>query len=233
MAPFCPSARERFYLQLLLTTIHSLMFFEHLRTINNTVYPIFKSACIALGLLENNQEWFYCLKEAAILHTESQLRLHFRVNLCDDFRYHLYKNYNIHEPTNDQVFDFELFLLDKILYQSNQSLDMFPLIPFWKQNWGHHNKSYIIAEQLAWNYQKLQNTVDKHISLLNSEQATAYYIIVDLVVKQDSQLFFLNGHAGTDKTFVYNTIAIKIRSLRKIILCIASLDIAALLFDLG
>ncbi|CAG8631414.1 12112_t:CDS:2, partial [Cetraspora pellucida] len=196
-----PSAGERFYLRLLLTSIRGPTSFEHLRTVNNIVHPTFKSACIALGLLENDQEWFQCLKEAAILRTGSQLRvlfaiiliqctpthpdklwLHFRINLCDDLRYRLHKNYNIHQPTDDQVFDFGLFLLDKILHQSNQSLDMFPPMTLWRQNWGHHNRSHIIAEQLAWDYQKLQDIVNERVPLLNPEQAAAYYIIVDSIL---------------------------------------------------
>ncbi|CAG8691731.1 12316_t:CDS:2, partial [Cetraspora pellucida] len=177
-----PSAGERFYLQLLLTSIRGPTSFKHLRTINNIVHPTFKSACIALGLLENDQEWFQCLEEAAILHTRSQLRVLFAIILI-------------------QFFDFGLFLLDKILRQSNQSLDMFPPMPLWRQNWGHHNRSHIIAEQLAWDYQKLQDIINECVPLLNPEQAAAYHIIVDSVIKQDGQLFFLNGHAGTGKTF--------------------------------
>ncbi|CAG8808892.1 1157_t:CDS:1, partial [Gigaspora rosea] len=142
--------------------------------------------------------------EAAVLRTGSQLRVlfaiiltqctpthpeklwfHFCINLCDDLQYHLHKEYNIYEPTDNQIFDFGLFLLDKILHQSNQSLDMFPPMPLWKHNWGHHNKSHIISEQLTWDYQKLQNTVNERILLLNSEQETAYHTIVNSVIKQD------------------------------------------------
>ena len=31
--------------------------FEHLRTVNNIVYGTYKEACIARGLLEDDQEW--------------------------------------------------------------------------------------------------------------------------------------------------------------------------------
>lgn len=41
--------------------------------------------------------------------------------------------------------------------------------------------------------------------------------------------FFLTGHAGTGKTYTYNTICHQIRSQRKIVLCVASSGIAALL----
>ncbi|CAG8674051.1 17018_t:CDS:1 [Cetraspora pellucida] len=99
---------------------------------------MFKDACLALGLLENDREWTQCLEEAAALYTESQLRIFFAIiliqctpthlkklwlcfytNLCDDLHYYLYKEYNILDSTNEQHFDLKLFLLDKILHQSN------------------------------------------------------------------------------------------------------------------
>ena len=48
---------ERFYLRLLLTAVKGATSFEHLRTVNGQVKPTFKEACIALGLLSNDNEW--------------------------------------------------------------------------------------------------------------------------------------------------------------------------------
>ncbi|CAG8517569.1 17187_t:CDS:2 [Cetraspora pellucida] len=132
------------------------VFFEICTTLDSAQQYIYQKfpqhfvcACLALELLENDQEWTQCLKEAAALHTGSQLRilfaviltqctythpkklwLCFRTDLCDDLHYHLHKEYNILDPTDKQIFDLGLFLLDKILHQSNQSLKMFSLMPF-------------------------------------------------------------------------------------------------------
>ncbi|CAG8467581.1 6869_t:CDS:2 [Cetraspora pellucida] len=51
-----PSAEERFYLRLLLTKVRGPRSFDHLKTINGTTYLTFKDACIALGLLEDDNE---------------------------------------------------------------------------------------------------------------------------------------------------------------------------------
>jgi len=51
-----PTSGECFYLCLLLTTVKGAISFEHLHTENGVLYPIFKTACIALGLLEDDNE---------------------------------------------------------------------------------------------------------------------------------------------------------------------------------
>jgi FtsZ-interacting cell division protein YlmF len=47
---------EQFYYQLLLTVVLSPKSYEDLRTVNGTVYNSFLGACVALGLLEDDQE---------------------------------------------------------------------------------------------------------------------------------------------------------------------------------
>lgn len=247
-----PSAGERFYLRLLLTVVRGPQSFDHLKTVGDVVHPTFKSACLALGLLEDDGEWTQCLEEAVIMHTGSQLRtlfaiiltqcapIHpeelwsrFRMNLCDDLQHRLRIEYAIDEPTENQIFDFGLFLLDKILYQHHKSLRMFPSMPLWERNWENCSGNRVIAEQLAWNHQELQNIADSRISQLNNEQMAAYNDVINSVTGQQGKLFFLNGPAGTGKTFVYNALAMKIRSQGKIVLCVASSGIAALLLSLG
>jgi hypothetical protein len=53
------------------------------------------------------------------------------------------------------------------------------------------------------------------------------------VENEEGRLFFLNGHGGTGKTFVYNTICAKLRSEGAIILCVSSSGISALLIRGG
>lgn len=43
--------------------------YECLRTMNNVLHPSFKVACIARGLLEDDDEWKQCLEEAAVMKT--------------------------------------------------------------------------------------------------------------------------------------------------------------------
>ena len=68
----CPNSGERFYLRLLLTIVRGATSFEDLRTVNNVLHDTFKSACVARGLLEDDEEWIQCLREAAIMNTGYQ-----------------------------------------------------------------------------------------------------------------------------------------------------------------
>jgi hypothetical protein len=64
-----PQSGERFYLRLLLTKVCGPTSFEHLRTVNGEVCPDFKTACLHLGLLEDDSEWRQCLNEAKVVKT--------------------------------------------------------------------------------------------------------------------------------------------------------------------
>lgn len=57
--------------------------------------------------------------------------------------------------------------------------------------------------------------------------------LTDSAVQNAGKIFFLNGAAGTGKTFVYNTIAAKCRSLGHIVIAVASSGIASQLLDGG
>ncbi|CAG8651978.1 17216_t:CDS:2 [Cetraspora pellucida] len=58
---------DEFNLQLLLTVICVSQSFKHLRTVNSIECPMFKSICIALGLLKDDDKWSQCLEEVSII----------------------------------------------------------------------------------------------------------------------------------------------------------------------
>ncbi|KAF8396453.1 hypothetical protein HHK36_018072 [Tetracentron sinense] len=65
---------ERYYLRMLLHIIRGATNFEDLRTVDCIIYPTFKAACSALGLLEDDTEWHESLNEASLWATGRQLR---------------------------------------------------------------------------------------------------------------------------------------------------------------
>jgi hypothetical protein len=65
---------ERFYLRILLNSVCGAQSFEHLRTFNGTLYPSFKDAAIARGLIENDDEYSRCLEEATSFSTSPRIR---------------------------------------------------------------------------------------------------------------------------------------------------------------
>ena len=90
--------------------------------INCQVHSTFQEACAARGLLEGDNEWNLCLKEAGLIQTGQQLRelfvsilvhnnpldplsLYERHLSClsDDCRYKLHTKFHIADPNYEQV----------------------------------------------------------------------------------------------------------------------------------
>ena len=64
-----PNAGARYYLRLLLTVARGPTSFEDLRTVRGHLYETFREACLARGLLEDDDEWKMCLREATEMQT--------------------------------------------------------------------------------------------------------------------------------------------------------------------
>nr|GEU63455.1 DNA helicase [Tanacetum cinerariifolium] len=69
-----PAAGDLVYKRMLLCHQKGCRIFLGIRTVNDVVYPTCKTACKALGLLKNDQEWEIMLEEAALTATLVELR---------------------------------------------------------------------------------------------------------------------------------------------------------------
>ena len=69
------------------------------------------------------------------------------------------------------------------------------------------------------------------IAKMNTGQKFAFDSVIDSVYNNKVQLFFLNGLAGRGKTFCHTSICHKSRGDGKIVLCVPSSGIAALLLQ--
>ncbi len=61
-----PTSDEHYYLWMLLNYIKGATSYEHLRTMDGIEHDTFKDACIAMGLLEDDNEWHQALEEIII-----------------------------------------------------------------------------------------------------------------------------------------------------------------------
>src|SRR2546429_2100799 len=59
-----PRDKERFYLRILLMQVYNATSYEDLRTVNGILYDTYEEAVRQLGLLDENDEFDKCLKEA-------------------------------------------------------------------------------------------------------------------------------------------------------------------------
>jgi hypothetical protein len=246
-----PSAEERFYLRLLLTCVKGATSFEHLRTFEGTEHPTFKEACIARGLLEDDSEWHQCLAEAKDMQMGGQLRRlfvtilcdcfptnpralwdDFKSYLCDDLANYLRRNSDIQEPTEEQIYDCGLYHIDKLLSVFGKGLRNWPELPLPVTNWAAILNP-LIGEHQQYNPAEQAELAEESIAKLNSDQKNAFDKIFSAVQEKSGEIFFLHGSGGTGKTFLYNTLCYKLRSLEKIVLCVASSGIAALLLKGG
>jgi DNA replication protein DnaC len=248
-----PTAGERFYLRTLLTTVKGPTSWEDLRTFDGTLYSTFHAACLARGLLQNDDEWRQCLSEASLTHVGESLRRlfslilrhcepsqpdilwgEFRGNLCDDLDHRLQRERDTAADIPlDEIYDFGLFLIDNDLRQHGMTLSSFPSMPSVQRDWEDRRTNPYISEQLAYNRDSELNFAEQNIPTLNDDQRLAFDKIFASAYAQDGKMFFVHGPGGTGKTFLYKTLCHRLRANGWIVLCVASSGIAALLLPGG
>ncbi|XP_018359962.1 PREDICTED: uncharacterized protein LOC108759143 [Trachymyrmex cornetzi] len=69
-----PSQMELFHLRILLLHVKGAKNFEELRTLNNEIHQTFTAACLALGLIEDYNEWYRAMNEAKVWMMPRRLR---------------------------------------------------------------------------------------------------------------------------------------------------------------
>jgi hypothetical protein len=248
-----PTAGECFYLRTLLTTVKGPTSWENLRTFDGILHPTFHAACLARGLLENDDEWWQCLLEASLTHVGESLRRlfslilrhcqpsqpdvlwqQFRDNLCDDLARRLqHERDTLADIPHDEIHDFGLFLIDQDLRQHGMTLSSFPSMPSIEGNWQDHRANPYMVEQLAYDTDNEHHLAEDNIRLLNDDQRLAFDKIFASTCAQDGKLFFLHGPGGTGKTFLYKILCHRLRGTGSIVLYVASSGIAALLLPGG
>lgn len=249
-----PSSGEKFYLRMLLNIVRGPHNYEDIKTINGVTYPTFKAACYALGLLDDDKEWNDCLQEASNWATGYQLRqlfvtllLYCEVSdplqlwennwelLADDISYRLRKLFN-HQSlvlSDIQLKNYTLVEIENLLLNSGMSLNKYPNMPLPDDVLLQECNNRLIQEETNYNRESLKI---EHCTLyqgLNQKQREIYDVVIGSVSENKGHLFFVYGHGGTGKTYLWKTICAKLRSEGKIVIAVASSGIAALLLPGG
>ncbi len=245
---------ERYYLRLLLCYVAGATSYEFLRTINGQVYPDFKSAAEARGLVENSNESTECFEEATTYQTGRQLRSlfgqlllfthvsspgelwdRFKYELCDDIIHRLRQNHP--NWSEDQLLNAgdnqALYELQEMLRLQGKSLPIDMRVP--DSSDLDLDIPRLIAEHLDFNRDSLVQYLQTNLPKLTDEQRSALDQITAASEEGYSgdKVFFIDGPGGTGKTFTYNTVLAKLRSEGKIALAVASCGVAALLLEGG
>jgi hypothetical protein len=92
-----PSQGERFYLRMLLHVVKSLKSYEDLKRFGREEpWATVKEACVARGLLADDNELLICMTEAATFQTGSQYRQLFRAIICNHHEGNALELFNTH-----------------------------------------------------------------------------------------------------------------------------------------
>ncbi|CAN0837250.1 ATP-dependent DNA helicase PIF1 [Linum grandiflorum] len=143
-------------------------------------------------------------------------------SMSDDFRHQLEQlSENPHpNPLPDVLCNQVLAVLQTLLHSYSTTLS----------NFGLPSPTNL---ELAYDCTREETTYNICRSSLNSHQQKAHDAVMELLENNLGKLFFLYGHGGTGKTYLYNCILAKVRSQRKIALVVASSGIAATLLPGG
>ncbi|KAJ5751269.1 hypothetical protein N7533_008297 [Penicillium manginii] len=251
-----PRDGERFYLRLLLTVRHNAVSFEDLRTVRlGSPERTFRNACKKLGLLEDDNHWRATFTEAVTFASGKSLRnefcvavVHgdvmdppalwdeFQVHLCDDLPRQLesYTEAGRELPATsirEQYLDFGLFLIGRLLAAQSKTLADY-YMPSPEADWSAFQQS---SRDGLHNMplDRLATTAAELRDQLNDNQQTIFSAVVSTVLGGRPAAWYLQGPAGTGKTFLYRTIYAELRRLGFDVACVASSGIAATLLPDG
>ncbi|CAN0922388.1 ATP-dependent DNA helicase PIF1 [Linum grandiflorum] len=248
-----PQANDVFYLRLLLTKIPGAMSFNDLRTVNGTLYNDYQQACQALGLLATDDEWNEVMTEVShwgmaplirttfvsllmFCHVTSPTKLfdQWWPSMADDFRHRL-------GQTKDAPLEASLVIglrnqvlqsLQTLLHNYCSSLSHFHL-PLPTNTPSLHQEDDLVSQHLAFDITQEQANYHRSRACLNEDQQKAHDAVFQSMQTNSGKLFFLYGHGGTGKTYLYNCIISRVRSLGQIAIVVASSGIAATLLPGG
>lgn len=243
-----PISGDRFYLRLLLTVVRQAKSFEELFDFEGVTYATYKGACIARGLTEDDKEWYHCFDEAILFASARSLRTLFltglrqretadpqaiwekyKVHFCDDLAYKLSRESGFPLPLLNPHFDYGLFLLAEGLADQQQTLADHNL-PANVWDWTRAHQQWAARGEIEDLTAKARIMIDQ----LNPDQQAAFTEITTAIATDPQTAhFYAQGQGGSGKTFLYKTLCYHYRGQGKIVLCVASTGIAALLLPGG
>ena len=136
------------------------------------------------------------------------------------------------EIPEDDVYNYGLWDLNRILVEMRRSLADFLPMPLPQQQWAHRIPNPLLqAEQ--YDVDEMATLVDKQRAIFNPNQAAAFDAVLEFVTNNQGHLFFIYAAGGCGKTFLCNTIAAEVRRRGQVALCMVSSGIATLLLNRG
>uniref|UniRef100_A0A1I8B240 ATP-dependent DNA helicase n=1 Tax=Meloidogyne hapla TaxID=6305 RepID=A0A1I8B240_MELHA len=224
MVKISPAETERYHLRLLLLNVRGAISYEDLRTVKNIDLDnrircaTFAEACLARGLIRDDEEWKKALEEANIHCNPAkpdELWALFKDALSEDFA----KKFSIELAHRKAYID-----IAKRMLQAGKSLADFPALEQIDDLDLDLEEQFNLAEEL--------DIGRRSYELLNDEQKEIVDEIMNRISNPDGKMafYFLSGPGGSGKTFVISTLVHLIRGMKKKVSTMAFTGIAATLF---
>ncbi|XP_031127792.1 uncharacterized protein LOC116029887 [Ipomoea triloba] len=249
-----PGSGEIYYLRCLLNVVRGPTNFEDIKTFQGVTYPTFRDACYARGLLDDDKEYIDAINEASEWSTAKAMRRLFVIlltsnlvsrpeNVWNAVWHHLSEDMQYNRRTalqdkdiclsEEEKKNLVLIEIERLLQLYNKSLKDYPQMPIpnFDDSWLVHNR--LVFEEMAYDRAALGKETEQMEEQLTDEQRVVYDTVINDVSQNMGGLYFVYGYGGTGKTFVWNAISCKIRSIRDIVINVASSGIASLLLPGG
>ncbi|XP_072077991.1 uncharacterized protein [Arachis hypogaea] len=249
-----PGTGDIYYMRILLAVQRGCTTYESIRTVNGITYSSFQDACYSMGLLCDDREFIVAINEVAELASGHQLRKLFAMLpisnsisnpervwnatwtlLADGILYErrkALKNQGLN-MTDDELKNLCLIEIEKILNSNTRSLRDYQSMPYPEMSHVRLFQNKLIEEELAYDTNDLTHTNLYTEQKMTHEQRLVFDEILNAVITDSGGFYFVYGHGGCGKTFIWNGLSSAIRSRGKIVLNVASSGIASLLLPGG
>jgi hypothetical protein len=84
----------------------------------------------------------------------------------------------IPDPSDKQVYDYGLYLVEKLLKDQGSSLDKFPPMLVSQMGWTVLLENHLLMEQRDYDQHQQQQMTDQHIPNLNPDQHSAFLTVL-------------------------------------------------------
>ena len=236
---------EIYFLRMLLYHRPGATSYADLRTVEGKQCPDFQSACLKLGLLQDDTEIDKVMEETASVQFGTTLRQTFATILLwtppsDSLAFYQRHLKVLAEDLlhrdgllelNDQIINEVLCDVEDHLQRQGKSVEDFGLpMP---DTTVTDQDCRILREETVFDMNLLQSIVDTNLPNLNDEQSAAFHEVVNSVENDLGLMIALDAPAGTGKTYLISTILAYVRSKGYVALATATSGIAATLLMNG
>ncbi|GJX04080.1 DNA helicase PIF1, ATP-dependent, partial [Tanacetum coccineum] len=212
---------ELYYLCTILNKVRGPMEWGDLKKVDDVLYPTYKDACYARGLLQDDKEYIDGILETVMA-----------ADMLNVERIKQKKKPGL-ELSDIQRKNICLTYIECMLWSNNRSLKDIQNMPYPDREYMMDGYNRLIFDETSYDPYKLKEQHVKLYGSLTSEQKDIYSTVMDAVDNDKGGMFFVYGYGSTGKTYLYKTMSVALRSKGEIVLNVASSGIATLLLEGG